>query len=183
MQDLKKSDPELTEDLELNDSEEQPLAIDEDEWLRRMRVLQEMETLDKIQKIQKTPNQATEKTHQTNKTHPKQTQKLTIEDEKNEDEDAQFEKPSKTQLKKQMLGLQDLAGTLLKLDNKYLKQLQDKSLLNDYLMANLLEGKKIKSNIALKRHKQYLGKLLRGFDDDIIAGIEHYLSQLTFKIK
>ena len=66
-------------------------------------------------------------------------------------------KISKTQKKKEMLELEKIGISYLKL--KELEIIQ--SPLSQDLKSALIEAKKIKSNQGLKRQKQYIGKLMR----------------------
>ncbi|CAN1505575.1 Ribosome-associated, YjgA [Burkholderiaceae bacterium] len=75
--------------------------------------------------------------------------------------------PSKSELKRQMSERQKLAETLAKFSPESLKTVP----LEDSLRATLLETAKIKSFEGIRRHKQYLGKLMRSLTDDEIAAI------------
>tara|TARA_B100002019_G_C21035438_1_gene481771 strand:+ start:295 stop:570 length:276 start_codon:yes stop_codon:yes gene_type:complete len=66
-------------------------------------------------------------------------------------------KISKTQKKKEMLELEKVGISYLKLNDSEII----KSPLSHDLKSALLEAKKIKSNQGLKRQKQYIGKLMR----------------------
>ena len=66
-------------------------------------------------------------------------------------------KISKTQKKKEMLELEKIGISYLKLNEFEI----DQSPLSQDLKSALIEAKKIKSNQGLKRQKQYIGKLMR----------------------
>lgn len=75
------------------------------------------------------------------------------------------EKPSKSQLKREADLAQKLGRDLLNLSEAEWKKLQ----LDEVLIDALKECKKIHSNSASKRHFQYIGKLMRDVDIDLIA--------------
>ena len=76
-----------------------------------------------------------------------------------EDEDAG---PSKSEIKRQMLALQDLGRELTKLSDEKLDQIP----LDDGIRAAVREYRRIKTFKAQLRHIQHLGKLLRQVDAD-----------------
>ena len=67
---------------------------------------------------------------------------------------------SKTQMKKQMDVLQDLGMELTELSSETIKKLT----LPEDLLDAIREYKKITSNSALKRQRQYIGRLMRDID-------------------
>ncbi len=81
------------------------------------------------------------------------------------DEDAG---PSKSELKRQMSERQKLAETLAGFSSESLKTVP----IEDGLRSALLETAKIKTFGGIRRHKQYLGKLMRLLTDDEIQGIK-----------
>lgn len=78
---------------------------------------------------------------------------------------------SKTQMKKQMNGLQDLGMELTRLSNDTLKKIG----LDEDLYDTVVTYKKITSNGALKRQAQFIGRLMRDTDP---APIEAFLAKL-----
>ena len=64
---------------------------------------------------------------------------------------------SKTELKRQMIALQELGLRLTKLNKDQLEKMK----LDDRLHGAIEEFHRIKSNGAQKRHLQYLGKIIR----------------------
>lgn len=79
--------------------------------------------------------------------------------------------PSKSQLKREMLALQDLAKQLLDLNSKQLANLQ----LPEDLYLALDEHQRIKSHEAKRRHLRRLAKLIHAHDpDEITAKLEIY---------
>ena len=72
----------------------------------------------------------------------------------------QQEEVSKTQLKQQMLELQELGETLAELPKEKLKQLD----LPENLRDALLEAKRITAHGGRRRQLQYIGKLMRSID-------------------
>ncbi|ULJ59600.1 ribosome biogenesis factor YjgA [Wielerella bovis] len=78
---------------------------------------------------------------------------------------------SKTQKKKQMDELQDLGVELTHLSNETLKKIS----LPEDLYEAIREYKKITSNGAIKRQRQYIGRLMRDVD---AAPIRDFLAKL-----
>ena len=78
---------------------------------------------------------------------------------------------SKTQMKKQMDALQDLGMELTELSSETIKKLA----LPEDLLDAIREYKKITSNSALKRQRQYIGRLMRDIDP---APIRDFLAKL-----
>ena len=97
-----------------------------------------------------------------------------------EDEEDDF--VSKTHQKQVMLDLQQLGEKLLDLKPKQLDQMP----IGDVLKNAVIEASRIKSRNALKRHKQFIGKLMREVDPEpIIAQFEiiespHQMLNKTF---
>lgn len=83
--------------------------------------------------------------------------------------------PSKSEVKRQMHALQELAESLADLSSDTLKTVPIEESIKDAI----LETHKIKSFGALKRHKQYLGKLMRRLDEDEIAIIQARLDAIN----
>ena len=75
--------------------------------------------------------------------------------------------PSKSELKRQMSERQKLAETLAGFSLESLKTVP----IEDGLRGALLETTKIKTFGGIRRHKQYLGKLMRLLSEDEIAAI------------
>ena len=75
------------------------------------------------------------------------------------------EGPSKSAVKRQMHALQDLGKTLSELNDKQLAQLPIE---DEKLLEALRETRRIRSKNALKRHLQYVGKLMRDVDPEPI---------------
>jgi ribosome-associated protein len=78
------------------------------------------------------------------------------------------EKPSKSQNKRDMHVLQSLGESLVKLNNKQIAALD---LPNDLLKA-INEAKTITSDKALRRQHQFIGKLMRRIDEDVLLRIK-----------
>jgi ribosome-associated protein len=91
-----------------------------------------------------------------------------------DDDFDEFDGPSKSEVKRQMLARQDLAKTLSQLSSDAIKSLP----VDDNLKEKLLETEKIKTFGAIKRHTLYLGKLMRGYDEDEIAAIQARLDAI-----
>lgn len=71
-------------------------------------------------------------------------------------------KPSKSAKKREYLALQKLGEELIGLKESDLKQLE----LDVDLLEAVQEARTIKSHGALRRQKQYIGKLMRHVDPD-----------------
>ncbi len=82
-----------------------------------------------------------------------------------QDSEEEIELVSKTRMKKEMHALQELAVHLTTLKPEQLAQIP----LGPDLARALEETKNIKKNEALRRHHQYLGKLMRKEDHEAIS--------------
>ena len=80
------------------------------------------------------------------------------------------EGPSKSELKRQMTERQKLAEVLAALSSDALKTIP----LDETIKNAVAETNRIKSFEAIRRHKQYLGKLMRALDDE---ELEVYLKE------
>lgn len=78
---------------------------------------------------------------------------------------------SKTQRKKEMHYRQSLGEKLIEVKPEEREQLN----LPDELIAALEEAKRIRKNEALRRHKQYIGRLMRDMD---LTEIEAYFTKV-----
>lgn len=76
--------------------------------------------------------------------------------------------PSKSELKRQMTERQKLAETLADFSLESLKTVP----IEDSLRSALLETSKIKSFEGIRRHKQYLGKLMRSLTNEELDAIK-----------
>lgn len=80
-------------------------------------------------------------------------------------QDDDNDRPSKGQLKRETERLQKIGEKLLDLSDQQLAKLP----LTDKLIAALEEAKRIKPNSeAIRRHKQYIGKIIREADTETI---------------
>jgi ribosome-associated protein len=84
----------------------------------------------------------------------------------NESPDFEEEGPSKSEMKRRMLALQQLGETLVNLPDK---QLQRIPLEEEQLLDAIREARNIRSNSARRRHMQLIGKLMREIDPEPIA--------------
>ena len=82
------------------------------------------------------------------------------------DTDRDQEIKSKTQRKREVESLQDMGKELVELSKDTLLKLD----LPEDLLGAVLEAKRITSHGAIRRQMQYIGKVMRGVDADIIAG-------------
>lgn len=73
-------------------------------------------------------------------------------------------KPSKSARKREFLALQKLGEDLITLKESDLRQIG----LDEDLLEAVLEARRIKSNSALRRQKQYIGKIMRNVDPEPI---------------
>lgn len=88
------------------------------------------------------------------------------------EQDAPLEK-SKTQLKNEMLALQQLGVKLCSLTEQQLRRLD----LPDNLLKAIIEAKRLKSNGAIRRQAQYIGKIMRQVDSEPILAAYQQLQQ------
>jgi ribosome-associated protein len=88
----------------------------------------------------------------------------TPENDSNEFEDDGYDRPSKSQIKRDMLVLQDLGKQLVELSNDRLKQLP----LPEMLYEAIRQAQKTTSREGLRRQIHYVGKLMRNVDPDPI---------------
>ena len=86
-------------------------------------------------------------------------------------ESPEFDRPSKSQLKRDMNALQDLGGELIALSTERLNKIE----LPDKLRIALRDAKKITQNGAKRRQLQYIGKLMRDVD---VAPIKALLDEV-----
>ncbi|MGB5626894.1 MAG: ribosome biogenesis factor YjgA [Woeseiaceae bacterium] len=73
-------------------------------------------------------------------------------------------KPSKSARKREFLALQKLGEDLIALKESELREIG----LDENLLEAVLEARRIKSNSALRRQKQYIGKIMRSVDPEPI---------------
>ncbi|MDH3615393.1 MAG: DUF615 domain-containing protein [Gammaproteobacteria bacterium] len=73
-------------------------------------------------------------------------------------------KPSKSAIKREFLALQKLGEELITLQESDLRQIG----LDEELLRAVLEARQIKSRGALRRQKQYIGKIMRHVDPEPI---------------
>ncbi|MFT7286605.1 MAG: ribosome-associated protein [Halieaceae bacterium] len=79
------------------------------------------------------------------------------------DEDLEEGPPSKSARKREMTARQTLGEALCDLSERELARMPMES---PALLQAVLEAKRIRSNSALRRHRQYIGKLMRGIDPE-----------------
>lgn len=77
-----------------------------------------------------------------------------------EDDDNEFDGPSRTQIKNEMTALQELGVQLIGLQRKQLATLG----LPDRLFDALIEAKRLTAHGAVRRQMQFIGKLMRHTD-------------------
>ena len=73
-------------------------------------------------------------------------------------------KPSKSARKRDYLAVQKLGEELIRLKQSKLDQLP----LDEELLEAVIEARQIKAHGALRRQKQYIGKLMRNIDPEPI---------------
>ena len=86
-----------------------------------------------------------------------------------------FDEKSKTQVKRELLALQELGERLTTLKPDLIARLP----LSDALQKALADAPKHKAHIARKRHIQYIGKLMRDQDVDAILALVDQLDAST----
>jgi ribosome-associated protein len=84
-------------------------------------------------------------------------------------------RPSKTQLKREMTELQTLGLKLLQLNKQQLKKLE----LPEGLADAVTLGQRISKQEAKRRQAQYIGRLMRDLDEDMLAKIKRYLEAMN----
>ncbi len=95
-----------------------------------------------------------------------------------EEFDAQFDGPSRSQLKRDSNALQQLGMDLAALGDKTIKEAG----LPELVEKALLQIKKMPKHEAKRRHMQYVGKLMRTFDTTYVSEIVEAAKQgLTVK--
>jgi ribosome-associated protein len=82
--------------------------------------------------------------------------------------------PSKSELKRLMTERQKLAEVLAALSNDALKTIP----MDEAIKTSIAETNKIKSFEAIRRHKQYLGKLMRFLDEEELDAIQKRLDAI-----
>jgi ribosome-associated protein len=82
--------------------------------------------------------------------------------------------PSKSELKRLMTERQKLAEVLAALSSDALKSIP----MDEAIKASIAETNKIKSFEAIRRHKQYLGKLMRFLDEEELGAINKRLDAI-----
>ncbi|WP_028240270.1 ribosome biogenesis factor YjgA [Stutzerimonas azotifigens] len=86
-----------------------------------------------------------------------------------------FDEKSKSQVKRELHALQDLGERLTTLKPDLLERLP----LTDALRKALEDAPKHKANVARKRHRQYIGRLMRDQDVDAILALVDQLDAST----
>lgn len=84
------------------------------------------------------------------------------------------EGPSKSELKRLMTERQKLAEVLAALSSDALKTIP----MDEAIKSSIAETNKIKSFEAIRRHKQYLGKLMRFLDEEELDAINKRLDAI-----
>jgi ribosome-associated protein len=83
-------------------------------------------------------------------------------------------RPSKTQLKREMTELQKLGLKLVELNAKQLKTLE----LPEELAEAVALGQRITKHEALRRHSQYIGRIMRKTDEETMTRIKRFIEKL-----
>ncbi|PXF31719.1 hypothetical protein WH50_08200 [Pokkaliibacter plantistimulans] len=84
-----------------------------------------------------------------------------------DDQEDEFEGPSKSELKRQSEALQSLGKRLTEMTNEQLTKVP----MSDTLAKAILEHKRLKQGEAMRRHLQYIGKLMRSEDNEAIQNV------------
>jgi len=110
----------------------------------------------------------------------KRTLNLNNPETKNADyEDDEIELVSKSQLKREMLALTELGEKLCALPLKVVSQFD----LDERLFSAYETSQNIHSNIASKRHRQYIGKILRKLPEEVIELLEKQIAEYALGLK
>lgn len=83
-------------------------------------------------------------------------------------------RPSKTQRKREMEELQMLGEKLLKLNHQQLSRL----MLPEELIDAITLAQRITKHEAMRRQTQYIGRLMRSLDEEILMQIKQFLEGL-----
>ncbi|EAQ98989.1 ribosome biogenesis factor YjgA [Congregibacter litoralis] len=81
--------------------------------------------------------------------------------------DEEFDGPSKSAMKREMTARQELGEALCELSARELEQIPIE---DEDLLAAIAETARIKHHSALRRHRQYIGKLMRRIDPEPLQG-------------
>ena len=87
------------------------------------------------------------------------------------------ERPSKSQLKREMIELQALGKKIIDLPEGQ----RAKFPLSDDMLAAIEETHRIRSHEGLRRHMQYVGKLMRKEDLDAVRAVFEAMEQQNVK--
>ena len=93
-----------------------------------------------------------------------------------DDEEEYPDKPSKSQRKRDMTALQEMGEQLMRLSAKQLAVIN----LPEDLLEAIILAKTLRKNEALRRQKQYIGRLMRAID---VQPIAHHLATLYHQPK
>ena len=88
-------------------------------------------------------------------------------------EQKHFQDSSKTELKRESTELQKLGESLMSLRADLLERLQ----LSEKLLDALAEARRITNFEGKRRQMQFVGKLMRGLDDDTLAAVREALDE------
>ena len=88
--------------------------------------------------------------------------------------DPQWDGPSKSAIKRQMLALQQLGETLVGLSEKQLRKIP---IADDRLLSVIREARAMRSHGARRRHLQLIGKLMRSTDVEPIESALKAMNQ------
>ena len=91
------------------------------------------------------------------------------------DKDDKKSRPSKTQLKREMTELQNLGLKLVGLNAKQLKTLE----LPEELAEAVALGQRLTKHEALRRHAQYIGRIMRKTEEETMRRIKRYIKTLA----
>ena len=94
-----------------------------------------------------------------------------FDEENNENSKEESGVVSKSQRKREMLALQSLGEKLIHYNEKQLATLE----LPESLFDAILEAKRMKGHHARLRQGQYIGKLMRRLDEEMIAKLLQYV--------
>ena len=92
-----------------------------------------------------------------------------------QDNDELYGGPSKSQVKRDMLAVQDLGAEIIELPIDRIKKLP----LSDRLLVAVLDARKITAHGGRRRQMLFVGKLMRQMPDDEVAAIRKTIEAFT----
>lgn len=104
---------------------------------------------------------------------------MAILNKKSTQENEEYDRPSKSQRKREMTALQKLGETLVNTTSDKLKNI----VLPDNLREAIDLCRKIKSHEGRRRQLQFIGKIMRGLDEEIVLTIKNTFDNWSMQTK